>query len=237
LVFALKDHVHHFHLPTRRELVGAVAEGRHLFLTTAAISLYSNTNTFLVGMLAGVEQAGYFSLADKLIRAIGGIIAPVIQAIYPHMIALVTKSKKQALVFIRKVLFAATGGGLILGAVLLMAAHPIAVLAFSHKADRTVVLLVQILSLFPLLGALNYCFGTLLLIPFGLDKQQSRLLLGIGLGNVMLGLLLISWRGAIGGVTTMMISEFLQLVGVLLLIRRSGIKIFRATMRATQTVV
>lgn len=226
---ALRKHVHHFHRPQRKELLGALAEGRHLFITTAAVSLYSNTNTFLVGILAGVEQAGYFALADKLIRAISGIIAPIIQATYPHMVRLMSKSKEQALLFIRQIAFAAIGGGFVFGLILLLAAHPLAILAFSRRSDITVVHLLQILALFPLLSALNYVFGVLLLIPFGLDKQQSRMLLAIGVGNVLVGIVFISLFGAIGGVVTMTITETIQVLGGTLLIRKNGIRIFRAT--------
>ena len=225
---ALRHHVKHFHMPNRRELLSALAEGRHLFMTTAAVSLYSNTNTFLVGMLAGVEQAGYFALADKLIRAISGIIAPVIQATYPHMVGLMAKSKEQALIFIRKVVFAGIVGGVICGMVLILTARPLAVLAFSRQSDVTVVHLLQILALFPLLSALNYVFGVLLLIPFGFDKQQSRMLLAIGVGNVLLGLLVIPLYGALGGVITMTVTETIQLLGSTLLIRNNNIRVFRA---------
>jgi PST family polysaccharide transporter len=231
MTVALRKHIKHFHRPVRSEIVTALSEGRHLFITTAAVSLYSNTNTFLVGILAGVEQAGYFALADKLIRAISGIIAPVIQATYPHMIALMTKSKEQALIFIRKVAFAAIGGGLVFGLALILEARPLAGLAFSRQNNLTVVHLLQILALFPLLSALNYVFGVLLLIPFGFDKEQSRLLLAIGAGNVLLGFLLIPSMGAIGGVVTMTITETVQVIGCTLLIRRNNIRVFRATVR------
>jgi PST family polysaccharide transporter len=229
IAVALRKHIKHFHRPSRNELVIALSEGRHLFITTAAVSLYSNTNTFLVGMLAGVEQAGYFALADKLIRAIGGIIAPIIQATYPHMVALMAKSKEQALIFIRRVASAAIGGGFVFGLALLLAARPLAILAFSRQSDLTVVHLLQILAMFPLLSALNYVFGVLLLIPFGFDKQQSRMLLAIGAGNVLLGMLLIPSFGAIGGVVTMTITETVQVLGSTLLIRKNNIRVFRAT--------
>ena len=227
MVVALRQHVNSFYMPRKAELVSALAEGRHLFMTTAAVSLYSNTNTFLVGMLAGVEQAGYFALADKLIRAIGGIIAPIIQATYPHMVALMTRSKEQALLFIRKVAMVAIGGGLVFGLILFLAARPIGVLAFSRQSDQTVVTLLRILAFFPLVAALNYVLGVLLLIPFGFDKQQSRMLLAIGLGNVVLGVLIISSYGAVGGVLTMMVTETIQVIGSMVLIYKNRIRLFR----------
>jgi PST family polysaccharide transporter len=139
------------------------------------------------------------------------------------------KSKEQALIFIRRVASAAIGGGFVFGLALLLAARPLAILAFSRQSDLTVVHLLQILAMFPLLSALNYVFGVLLLIPFGFDKQQSRMLLAIGAGNVLLGMLLIPSFGAIGGVVTMTITETVQVLGSTLLIRKNNIRVFRAT--------
>lgn len=220
---ALRKYVSRFYRPTLRDILTTLSEGHHLFLTTAAVSLYSNTNTFLVGMLAGVEQAGYFSLVDKIIRAVGGIIAPVIQATYPHMVALLSRSKEQGLRFIRKITLAATCGGIVLGLGLFLKANTLAALAFAGQSNPTVIHLLYILALFPLLSSINYVFGVLILIPFGLDKQQSRMLLSIGAGNVLLGLVLIPHMGAIGGVIAMMITEVIQMLGSIWLIRKNKI--------------
>lgn len=224
---ALRNHVSGFYLPAWQEIFAALKEGRHLFLTTAAVSLYSNTNTFLVGLLGGVEQAGYFSLADKLIRAISGVIAPLIQGTYPHVIRLIGEARSRAIAFIRRTLAVAIAGGVFFGVVLAAGARPIASLAFSHQANGTAVRLLQILALFPLLAAVNYILGVLTLIPFGFDKAQSHLLLTLGVLNVVLGFFFISRFGAIGGVLTMMITESLQTVGSTLVLTRGGVSLLK----------
>lgn len=223
IVVAIRKHVPGFYRPRIGDFRTTITESWHLFLTTAAISLYSNTNTFLVGMLAGMEQVGYFNLADKLIRAIGGVIAPLIQATYPRMVALLSESRQEALRFVWRILRVATGGGIVIGLGLAFEAGPLAHLAFASRADLLVIHLLRILALFPLLASMNYVFGTLLLIPFGIDKAQSRMLLMIGLSNVLLGLLLIPKYGALGGVTAMMITESIQVIGNVFLIRQNRI--------------
>ena len=227
MTVALRKHVTAFYRPTWQDIVSTISESRHLFLTTAAISLYSNTNTFLVGMLSGMEQVGYFNLADKLIRAFGGLIAPLIQATYPRMIALRSQSTIQALMFVRKMLLYAICAGVVIGLGLVFGAKQLAILLFSHQSNETVTNLLRLLALFPLLAALNYILGTLLLIPFGLDKVQSRMLLAIGAANVLLGFLLIPHLGALGGVLAMLATETVQMLGSIFMIRRYNINIFR----------
>jgi polysaccharide transporter, PST family len=225
LIFAFRNHIPHFVRPRRADVQASIRDGRHLFLTTAAVSLYSNTNTFLVGALAGNEQAGYFSLADKLIRAVGGAIAPVIQASYPHTIRLMAQSRQAALGFIRKVMLRGAGIALLLGLGIFIFAKPFAAVAFRHDAFA-VVSLVRWLSIFPLLAALSYVLGVLVLIPFGFDKVQSKLLLAIGITNVALGALLIPRYGALGGVISMNVVETLQVTGSSLILFFGGVKIF-----------
>ena len=77
-----------FEWPRWQELRTCSAEGWHLFVSNASISLYSNTNVFLVGMLAGNVQAGYFSAADRLVRATNGLLGPVTQAGFPYVSSL-----------------------------------------------------------------------------------------------------------------------------------------------------
>ena len=225
VVVALRNHVSHFVVPSRGDIHGSLSEGRHLFLTTAAVSLYSNTNTFIVGILAGNEQAGYFSLADKIIRAATGLIAPMIQASYPHTIRLMSQSRDAALGFIRKTIERSAGVGLLVGLCIVVSAKPLAHIAFRQNAFA-VVALVRWLSLFPVLAAINYILGVLALIPFGFDKSQSRLLLAVGMVNVGIGFIFIPRYGALGGVIAMNVIEVLQIIGSIVILVRGGVGIF-----------
>ena len=231
IAVALRRHVTSFYLPSRQEIFGTFSEGRHLFMTTAAVSLYSNTNTFLVGIIGGVEQAGYFSLADKLIRAFSGVIAPLIQGTYPHVVRLIAEAKPRAVAFIRKALAVAVAGGGLAWIALAIGARPLAALAFSHEVNGTAVRLIQMLAVFPLLAAVNYILGVLTLIPFGFDKAQSYMLLALGVFNVVLGIFLIARLGAAGGVVTMMTTESLQTLGSTLILARGGVNLVRASVR------
>jgi O-antigen/teichoic acid export membrane protein len=225
VVVALRNHVSHFVVPSRGDIHGSLSEGRHLFLTTAAVSLYSNTNTFIVGILAGNEQAGYFSLADKIIRAATGLIAPMIQASYPHTIRLMSQSRDAALGFIRKTIERSAGVGLLVGLCIVVSAKPLAHIAVRQNAFA-VVALVRWLSLFPVLAAINYILGVLALIPFGFDKSQSRLLLAVGMVNVGIGFIFIPRYGALGGVIAMNVIEVLQIIGSIVILVRGGVGIF-----------
>ena len=214
-------------LPSACELEATIIEGWHLFLSTAAISLYTNTNVFLVGLLGGNTEAGYFAAADKLIRAMQGIIAPITQAVFPHMSSLVNESKERALAFARKTLIWVGGLTLVPSTVLLVLAPWVAVLCFG-KAGLPSTSVIRWLSFLPFIIAISNVLGIQTMIPFGLDRQFSRILIGAGLFNVAIAVPLIRSFGARGAGAAVLITEALITLTMLLVLHRRRIFIFQA---------
>jgi polysaccharide transporter, PST family len=222
---ALRFYIRRFTMPRREDIWNAIAEGRHLFISSASISLYTNTNTFLVGMIAGNAEVGYFSLADKFIRAITGLTVPAIQAAYPHTIALLKHSRAKALAFIRRSLLLALCCTVVPCALIAIFAGQIAAAAFGING-AVIAPMIQLLSIFPLICCVNAILSTQVLIPFGFDKWQSRLLLSIGIINVGFSSTLVAYWGAFGGVVSITVLEAVQFLLVAIFISRQDIGLF-----------
>ncbi len=228
-VVVLRSHVESIAWPTRQSLIRTVVEGRHVFVSNASITLFTNTNTFLVGLLAGTTQAAYFSLGDKFVRAIVGLISPVVQAAYPHIIRLLSKSQELGLLFLRKTIVKGVAVGAVIGIVIFVAAPWLARLGFGiHAGD--VIPQLRVLSVFPAITVITYCMGTLGFIPLGLEKSYSRLLLGVGLVNLVMAFLWIPHWGALGGAIGMVIMELFQVFAGWYLLRRHGIRFTKAVL-------
>ena len=208
--------------PSWQGLKTHVDEGWHLFVSTAAISLYTNTNVFLVGLLAGNVQAGYFSAADKLIRAISGLIAPINQAVFPHVNSLVRTSSQAALTFIAQSLKWMSGLTLVPVVVMFLLARPIAVLCFGHAGLGAVPVMRWIAPL-PFLIAVSNVLGIHTMLTFGLDKQFSRIVISAGILNVFLGVPLILWSGAQGAGASVLIAETMVTLMTIFVLRRNRI--------------
>jgi PST family polysaccharide transporter len=228
LGIAMKYYAPEIRFPQRRELLTMFVEGRHVFLSTASATLYTNTNTFLVGVIAGNVQAGYFSLADKMIRAITGLISPFLQGGYPHVVRLLKESRERALLFFRRTMFGGVFIGFIVGLGLLLFARPIAILTLGRNAAGVVPVL-RVVSLFPVLAVMTASMGMLIYFPFGFEKLYSRLLLAVGIANVVLCFTLIPFLGAVGAALAMIVMESLQLVGGWYLLRRNGVQLLSAS--------
>jgi PST family polysaccharide transporter len=210
--------------PSRQELRNCAVEGWHLFVSTASLSLYSNTNVFLVGVLGGNVQAGYFSAAERLVRATNGLVGPITQAVFPYISSLVVGSSEAALAFIARSLKWMSGLALLPAIAIFVLARPIAVLCFGHAAEGAIPVM-RWIALLPFLVAVTSVFGVLTMLTFGLDKQFSRILIAAGILNLMIGIPLISRFAAQGAGASVLVTEAFVTVTMGLILRLHGINI------------
>jgi len=76
-----------------------LAEGWHVFFSSMAISLYTISTTFILGLFTNNTVVGYFAAADKIVQAVKGLYTPVSQAIYPLIGKKTHEDKQAGLVF------------------------------------------------------------------------------------------------------------------------------------------
>jgi PST family polysaccharide transporter len=105
------------------------------------------------------------------------------------------------------------------GAGILLLAPWLARLAFGQAA-LAVVPVIRAAAFFPLAAALSGMIGMLGLIPQGMDRAQSRMLIAAGVLNVAVASVWIHHAGAVGGVLSMLLIETLLCVGGLMLLAR-----------------
>lgn len=221
----------HFHIKLRwpgfADLRSALVEGWHLFVSTAAISMYTNTNLFLVGMLSTNLEAGYFAAAQKLIRAMQGLVQPVAQAIFPHVNLLAAQSKERALVFTRRILRWTGTLMLVPSLLVIVFAKPIAVIVLGHAGAGSAPV-IRWIGMLPFLIAVSNILGVQTMIPFGLDKQFSRILIAAGILNLLIAIPMTHFFAAQGAGAAVLIAETFVTVVMLIVLERRGIRIFRS---------
>ena len=55
------------------------------FISRAAVSFYTNSNAFVIGLVLGNVSVGYYIAAEKLFNAIGALYVPLSDSLYPYM--------------------------------------------------------------------------------------------------------------------------------------------------------
>ena len=203
-------------------IIDFVKEGRDVFLATLATSLYTSSNAIIVGVFLNNQAVGYFSGADRIVKAFVNLLTPVSQAIYPRIGSLVTESKALAVDFIGKCLFWMSITSLTLSVLLLLAAKPMVLLVLGSEYLPAVTL-VRCMSPLPFFIVISNIFGFQTMLNFGLQKEFRQTILIVGLTNLFLMSLLVYFFGVTGAASASVIAEMFVAVLAWFALKRAGI--------------
>lgn len=199
-------------LPPWQSLREEITDSASFFFTSAAISLYTSGNAFVLGLLTNPTAVGYYSGAEKIVTSVAGLLAPLSQAVYPQFSRLARQSKTQALLWARRMLVLTGGGGVLLSAALLLGAPLIARVILGPKYAPSAPV-IAIMSPLPALLAISNVLGVQVLFPFGREKQVLTIVAAAGIVNIMLALLLTPHWRAPGMAAAVLVSEIVVTVG------------------------
>lgn len=190
-----------FKIPFQRKSFKKVKEqlkiGRYLFLSELKISLFTNTNTLLLGFIAGEAAVAYFASAEKVARAIGNIYTPVTLALFPYMVKNMNKDKASTYSDILKI----TKIGSLLFLVILIPSFIWSDLIMEilfGKGMENASLIFRILLFIPVAAFIDNMFGKQVLLTLGKDNLYFRVISAAAALNLTLNLYLTyqySYRG------------------------------------------
>lgn len=192
--------------PCWREVRQALADGWHLFMSTTAISLYTNANPMLLGLLNGHVAVGIFNAADKIRVACQSLSTPLSLAVYPRVNALMSRDPRAGLALARKLLLIQGGAMLLLSCLLWLLAPWAVQLIMGPQFDAAVSVL-RILAPLPFIIGLSNVFGVQIMLPLGMKKSFSRIVLASGLINITLVILLAPRWEADGVAMAVLVTE------------------------------
>jgi PST family polysaccharide transporter len=169
-----------WHKPSVSEIKIALFDGWHIFLSTATINFYTNSNIIILGIITNHQIVGYFAAADKLIKGVQALVFTIGQAAYPRINKYFSESKEKAINFLIICLKWMGSAGILASAFLFLFAGAIVRLLFGPTLYNPSIKLVQIMSITPAIVSIGYVFGILGLLSFGLKKIYSRIYVIIG---------------------------------------------------------
>ena len=210
------------HWPGVSQLRQVAVDGWHVFLSTAAVSLYTSSNVFILGLLTNPTAVGYFAAAEKLIKAVQGLVSPVSQAVYPHVASLSARSRDAALAFIGKLLRLQGVATLMLSLLLFVLAEPAVHLLLGDRFQESV-RLVQWMAALPFVIGLSNVFGIQTMLNFDMKQTFSRILIASGLVNIALIIPLAHCLGAQGAAISVLLTEIIVTSLMALALARGGL--------------
>lgn len=149
---------------------------------------------------------GYFSGAQKIINCIQMVMSPISQAIYPYISKLVEQDRYVAIRFIKKMTVLLGGGNLVLSLIILLFAQHIVHLLLGMEFEQSIFML-RILAMLPFIISLSNVFGIQTMMPFGMQKQFSHILIASALLNTCIVFPLIYFFSGSGVCLAMLVTE------------------------------
>lgn len=212
-----------FKLPSVADIKHQLREGWYIFISTMAISLYTTSNTFILGLFTNNTVVGYYSGAEKIIKAIQGLLSPVSQTIYPHISKLASESKEKAIKFIRKITLLVGGASFVLSLVVFIFADVIVKFLLGNQYLESIVIL-RILAFLPLTVGLSNIFGIQTMLTFDYKKAFSNILVAAGIINISLAFILAPLYQQIGISFSVLITEIFVTISMFIYLQSKGIK-------------
>lgn len=219
-----------FVVPSASELRHQFVGGWHLFISRIATTLYTTSNTVILGLLTTDAVVGFYAAGDKIVRAVQGLQLPLSQAIFPHIGRLASESKAAALNFTERVARLVAAATFVLSLGLFFGAPYVVSLVLGPGFEASVPV-VQILAFLPFVVGLSNIFGVQVMVNFGMKKALAKILAIAGIFNVVLALVLVLPLQHIGVSIAVLATETLVTATMYFALHRRGLNVLRRPLR------
>lgn len=197
-------------------------DGWHIFFSNIAISLYTVSITFVLGLMTTSTVVGYYAAADKISQAVRGLYTPISQAMYPFVSRKIYNNKMLGLIFIRKIAIVLSLVMFFVSIFIFFGAEDIVHVLLGDKYSESVFFL-KILSMLPFLISVSNIFGIQVMLNFGKKIAFSRILGVAAFLGISLAIFLIHSYGGMGAALTVLIVEVFVTCSMLIYVTFSDI--------------
>lgn len=182
-------------------------EGWYIFTSNLTVNICTNSNIIILGLFASKEIVGYYSIAEKVINTTRQILVVYFQVIYPHVCNLATNSKELLLGFFKRAFVPFAILILLLSISIFFLASYI-VYFFTGETNNDIALIIRVLSMVPLIVALNIPAHQLLL-AYNQKKLYSAIFIIGAIANLGINSILSYYYKALGTAFAVVITEFI----------------------------
>jgi polysaccharide transporter, PST family len=227
VTIALTSGLASLRIPRIAAVRSTLREGWDVFVSQASVTLFGNTNIFILGLFAPAAVVGHFAVAEKVVRAVIGLSVPVTSAVYPRVSTLFQSSREVALVLLRRItlmggiVFSAASLGLLFGSeslVRLVVGEDVAAIA----------LLIKVMAVLPLTIFIDNIYGTQILLNIGQGRRFREVTVVAGLFSVTASLMVVPTLGALGSALVLTATQLLVLGLLVRSVHHAGIRLHHA---------
>jgi PST family polysaccharide transporter len=181
-------------------------EGKYVFLSQVKIVFFNNFNILVLGFVSGNVAVGIYTSAEKIMRGIINLHAPVVASVFPHFSILINSSREKALLQIKKIARIGTIIYTLILIPLFIFSKEFVILLYGEKEIQSAIV-IQILIIIPITIFLNNLLGTQILVNLGKQKIFFKVMLYSFLINLICVYPLTYYFSYIGTSISVLITE------------------------------
>jgi O-antigen/teichoic acid export membrane protein len=227
LLHAFKKFKLKFNLIAPRDTFILLWNERMIFLSTIVVSLYTTTNTVLLGFFDSIDNVGYFTTSQSFLTIITTVLTvPLATALFPYIGTSFSISREQGLDIVSKILpivfyivtFSCLG---------LWLFSPFLVSFLYGGKFNNSILPLQIMSLLPLIICLSNMFGIQVMLNLGLDRLFFKITAICSILGLTCNVFMSKYWGYIGTAWNIVIIESIVTTVMYISLKRIGVDIFQ----------
>lgn len=189
------------------QIIGQLLKAKYLFFSEFQIAFIVNANVILIGLLLNNTAVGYYSTAEKVIRAISNLQMPIINTFYPHISRLMSFDRTKAIDQIKRIILIGVVIEFFGILILFLLSHYIFKMIFGTSTEESV-LVFRIMILLPLFIFLDQVFGKLVLLTNNKESHFFKVFFYTSIISVFLCFIMTYLYGFVG---TAIANVFVQL--------------------------
>ncbi len=216
-----------FILPGKNAIKYQLIEGWYIFISSVSISLYTISNTFILGLFTNNNVVGYFSAADKIRIAVQRLFGTVSQTVYPHISLLYKQSVSSGLEFARKLVYFTGSISFLFSLVLFLFAPQIIKIILGDKYLHSILVL-RIIAFLPFIITLSNIVGIQTMLNLDMKKAFTQIIVLAGIINLILAFTLVPFFDEVGTSISVMTTEILVTAGLVYYLSKKKISILKA---------
>jgi len=200
-----------FKVPSYLSLIHQLKEGWYIFISTIAISGYTSSRLFAVGLFTDNTITGYYAIAEKLMNVVQTFpLASLVQSLYPRLSNIYSESKEHARSLMNRFQNLTTIIYLI-GLPIIYFLAPLIIKVVAGYPYPEAILAFRLL-LFAIFFTNANAFRVHFLLVSGKYSVYSRIHVIMGIGGFILTFLMTYFFSFIGTVISLIAIEFIILI-------------------------
>ena len=184
-------------------------ESSNLFISNLSVTLYTASNTFILGLFTNNAIVGIYASIEKLVLAIKNLYVPLYQALFPW---LSKKSHTEIKSKIKKMILPIFVFSTLVSLLLYIYAKDLLVLVFNQAEVTGHYIVFQIMALISIFASLNMLFNMLYLTSIKAYRERMIIMISSGIFNIFIVLTLTYNYSLYGTAVGITMTEFVLLL-------------------------